>query len=123
MSTRFDEIGSRTHEGGIGASLRNTLAPPTPSRSSIDWKGLPGDGEDEVGGRGEMEKERKERLREISHHDWGFKHYIHTCTMRKGLHTLFNLSVEDAAKTAYYHPAYLLTLQAYLLQILYFPNP
>lgn len=50
MSTRFDKIGSRTHEGGIGASLENTLAPSTPSRSSIDWKGLPGDGEDEVGG-------------------------------------------------------------------------
>lgn len=48
--------------GRDGASLENTLAPSTPSRSSIDWKGLPGDGEDEVG-RGEMEKERKDCAR------------------------------------------------------------
>lgn len=61
MSTRFDRIGSRTHEGGIGASLENTLAPSTPSRSSIDWKGLPGDGEDEVGGWWGERWRRKER--------------------------------------------------------------
>lgn len=42
-----------------------------------------------------MEKERKERLCEISYHDWVSNT---TCTMRKGLHTLFNLSVEAAAK-------------------------
>lgn len=78
MPTRFDRIGSRTHEGGIGASLENTLAPSTPSRSSIDWKGLPGDGEDELeGGGGEMEREGKERLCEISYHDLGFKHYMY----------------------------------------------
>lgn len=98
MSTRFDKIGSRTHEGGIGASLENTLAPSTPSRSSIDWKGLPGDGEDEVGGMvgGERwrRKERKDSARFLTT-TWVSNT---TCTMRKGLHTSFNLSVEVTAR-------------------------